>query len=110
LTLLPRAWAMYRQAAAAAVRLRELHAGAAEPEETPVPPARPANPARDGLLRLDGLGFRFPGSGHDLFGPLTLTLPETGLVVLAGESGSGKSTLLRLLLGLLRPSAGTIVL
>lgn len=105
LTLLPRAWAMYRQAAAAAVRLRELL-------DAPTPESRPAagspGPAASDLLQLDSLTFRFPDSPGEVFGPLTLTLPETGLVVLSGPSGGGKSTLLKLLLGLLPPTSGNI--
>lgn len=38
---------------------------------------------------------------------VSLSLPPGAAVGLIGESGSGKSTLARVLLGLLRPDAGT---
>jgi ABC-2 type transport system ATP-binding protein len=47
------------------------------------------------------------------FGPvtaldrLTVELPNAGVIGLVGPNGSGKSTLIRILLGLIRPSAGT---
>ena len=47
------------------------------------------------------------------FGPvtaidrLTLELPSAGVIGLVGPNGSGKSTLIRILLGLIRPTAGT---
>lgn len=40
-------------------------------------------------------------------GPVTLTIPE-GTIGLLGPNGAGKSTLVRLLLGLLRPTAGVV--
>jgi ABC-2 type transport system ATP-binding protein len=40
-------------------------------------------------------------------GPLTLSLPE-GSVGLLGPNGAGKSTLIRLMLGLLRPTSGSL--
>ncbi|MBJ7518822.1 MAG: ATP-binding cassette domain-containing protein [Solirubrobacteraceae bacterium] len=39
--------------------------------------------------------------------PLDLDLPAGGIIGLVGPNGSGKSTLIRMLLGLVRPSAGT---
>lgn len=39
---------------------------------------------------------------------VTLTFPERSTTVMLGTSGSGKSTVLRLLLGLIRPSAGQV--
>lgn len=39
---------------------------------------------------------------------VSLTLPPGSAVGLIGESGSGKSTLARVLLGLIRPDAGTV--
>jgi len=47
------------------------------------------------------------------FGPvtaldrLTVELPPAGVIGLVGPNGSGKSTLIRILLGLIRPTAGT---
>lgn len=38
---------------------------------------------------------------------LTLEIPDTGVIGLVGPNGSGKSTLIRMLLGLIRPTAGT---
>lgn len=39
--------------------------------------------------------------------PLTLELPSSGVIGLVGPNRSGKSTLIRMLLGLVRPTAGT---
>ena len=40
---------------------------------------------------------------------LSFSLPKGAMRILLGESGSGKSVVLKLILGLLRPDAGTIV-
>ena len=67
----------------------------------------------DGDVRLiaRGLLVRYPGT--DPAAPPALALDELELVpgrsvALVGESGSGKTTALRALLGVVRPSAGTV--
>jgi ABC-2 type transport system ATP-binding protein len=45
--------------------------------------------------------------GQQALGPVTATVPE-GTVGLLGPNGAGKSTLVRLLLGILRPTEGTV--
>ena len=40
--------------------------------------------------------------------PCSLTLPDSGLVVIIGETGSGKSTLLSILGGMQKPDSGEI--
>ena len=62
-------------------------------------------------LRAIDLEIRYPGT--DAKAPPALALDHLELVpgrslALVGESGSGKTTALRSLLGLLRPSAGTV--
>jgi NitT/TauT family transport system ATP-binding protein len=54
--------------------------------------------------------FLLPG-GHDLqaLRDISLAIREREVVALIGPSGCGKSTLLRLLVGLTRPSAGTVL-
>lgn len=46
---------------------------------------------------------------HPILERFSLTLPGSGLTVLAGPSGCGKTTLLRLLAGLERPAAGQVI-
>lgn len=56
------------------------------------------------LLSADELTMRYPGGVLALDG-LTLEL-EPGLIGLVGANGAGKSTFIKILLGLLRPTAG----
>ncbi|WP_236578398.1 ABC transporter ATP-binding protein [Streptomyces tendae] len=68
-------------------------------------------PTAPPLLVADGLRktYQLPGGGsliaaHDM----SFTLPTGGSVGIVGESGSGKTTVARMLVGLVRPDAGTI--
>jgi ABC-type multidrug transport system ATPase subunit len=71
-----------------------------------VPPAA-AIPANAGL-RIRGVGVRI-GSANLLTG-ITATLKPGMLCALIGPSGAGKSTLIKVLLGIKKPAAGTVLL
>ena len=47
-------------------------------------------------------------AGRAALGPLSLEVPTGRTTVLIGPSGCGKSTLIRLLVGLIKPDAGTV--
>jgi ABC-type bacteriocin/lantibiotic exporter with double-glycine peptidase domain len=55
-----------------------------------------------------GLTFRYEQTGPPVLDEVTLTLPPGGKLGIVGRTGSGKSTLALLLLGLLKPSGGSI--
>ena len=57
-------------------------------------------------MTIDRLGYAADGAA--LLDDLSLRLPAGGATVLLGANGAGKSLLLRLVMGLLRPSAGAI--
>ncbi|HEX9124512.1 MAG TPA: metal ABC transporter ATP-binding protein [Actinomycetota bacterium] len=59
-------------------------------------------------LTVEVSGLRFGYGAAPIFDGLDLRLEPGEFAVLAGANGSGKSTLLRLLVGLLRPEAGTV--
>jgi ABC-type dipeptide/oligopeptide/nickel transport system ATPase subunit len=59
------------------------------------------------LLSVQDVTFGYNASKRVLDG-VSLTIEPGDSIGLVGESGSGKTTLLRLLLGLTRPSSGTI--
>ncbi|QXV55804.1 ABC transporter ATP-binding protein [Amycolatopsis sp. TNS106] len=64
-----------------------------------------AAPSRPPAVRVDGLTKRF---GRTLaVDDLSLTVPPGEVFGFLGPNGAGKSTTIRLLLGLIRPSAGT---
>ncbi|WP_036665429.1 ABC transporter ATP-binding protein [Paludibacterium yongneupense] len=66
--------------------------------ETPLP--------LDGDIRVDGLGFRYPGAAQATLSEIGFTLAAGRTLGVVGATGSGKSTLLRLLLRHYHPDAG----
>jgi len=59
------------------------------------------------LIKLQKVSFAYP-HGRPVFQGIDLDLPPGRRVGLVGPNGSGKTTLLHLMVGLNRPSAGTI--
>ena len=102
--LLPRGYALLQSARAGAARLLELR-----DYETPVePPPDAPLPPRQSAVRLPNLTVSWP---HEtVLDDLTLELTGPALVALTGPSGGGKTTLLKVLLGLLKPSSGSVLL
>jgi oligopeptide/dipeptide ABC transporter ATP-binding protein len=62
------------------------------------------------LLQLSGLHVHYKGRGGiaRAVDGVDLALPQGDVLALVGESGCGKTTLARAILGLVRPSAGTV--
>ena len=67
--------------------------------------AAPACTASDFAIRIDGLTKRF--GRIDAVDDLSLTVSQGEVFGFLGPNGAGKSTTIRLLLGLIRPSAGS---
>jgi ATP-binding cassette subfamily B protein len=61
-------------------------------------------------LRLEGLGFRYPGQEGWALRGITLDVPEGRSLAIVGHNGSGKTTLIKLLTGLYQPTEGRILL
>ena len=67
-------------------------------------------PVVEGHLRLKGVAFRYPGTSDDVLSDVDLEILPGQKVAFVGRSGSGKTTLVNLLVGLYRPTRGTIYL
>ena len=59
---------------------------------------------------FEGHGLACHRGGRDVFEGLDCALERGGALLVTGPNGSGKSSLLRILAGLLRPSAGALLL
>lgn len=62
------------------------------------------------ILSASDLSFSYDGPGRAVLRGVSLEVPAGAVMAILGPNGSGKTTLLRLLLGALRPAAGTIKL
>src|SRR5688500_14414576 len=73
----------------------------------PAPTAAPAPaPPETGVVRLDSVELRFEQNW--VLRGVTLQVPIRERLVILGQSGGGKSTLLRLILGILKPTKGSV--
>lgn len=61
------------------------------------------------VVDLEGVGYRYPGTDHDVLASVDLHLDRGQHTAIVGRSGCGKSTLLSLTAGLLDPGAGSVV-
>ena len=60
-------------------------------------------------LKITHLGFTGQ-DGNEIIRDINLNIPQGSFMTITGESGGGKSTLLRCLLGLYKPSSGSITI
>jgi phospholipid/cholesterol/gamma-HCH transport system ATP-binding protein len=61
----------------------------------------------DPAVAFDRVSFAF--DDHVVLRDVSFTIPRGGMKIMFGASGAGKSTVLKLILGLVRPDAGTIL-
>lgn len=59
------------------------------------------------IIQLENIGFSYTGGGSVLDN-LCFTLKEGEKLGLIGQNGSGKTTFLQIIMGLIKPSSGTI--
>jgi ATP-binding cassette, subfamily B, bacterial len=85
--------------------LEDHHAASVADAGTAPAPAR----LTSGIALRD-LSFHYPGTERPVLSSLTLDLPAGATVAIVGENGSGKTTLVKLLLGMYRPTSGTIAI
>ncbi|MEV5509138.1 thiol reductant ABC exporter subunit CydD [Streptomyces orinoci] len=79
-------------------------------ERKPLPAGdRPAPDARRAVLSVDRLMVRHPGRDAPALPETSFELRPGETLALTGPSGTGKSTVLNALLGLVRPSAGRVL-
>jgi ABC-2 type transport system ATP-binding protein len=62
------------------------------------------------MVIINDLDFRYSKKQAPLFQELSCELPSGSIVGLLGKNGAGKTTLLKLMIGLLRPTEGTVQL
>lgn len=65
--------------------------------------------ARLDMPQLEGRGLGCHRGGRVVFRDLSFALGAAAVLVVTGPNGSGKSSLLKILAGLIRPSAGTLL-
>jgi NitT/TauT family transport system ATP-binding protein len=63
-----------------------------------------------GLLRLENIWKKFPGSSVPILSDITLQCRPGEFVVVVGPSGCGKTTLLNVAAGMVAPDRGTVTL
>lgn len=69
---------------------------------------RSNRPIKNGTVELVDVEFNYPEESIKVFEKLNLSVQAGERVAIVGRSGSGKSTLMKLVLGLYRPTKGTI--
>lgn len=85
----------------------ELERSAEQRVDDPRSGPRPAR--RLEHLRVEGLGFAYPGTNRRVLDDVSLEVGPGEVVALVGENGSGKTTLVKLLCQLYAPDSGRML-
>ena len=75
---------------------------------SPPPDRALALPRPAGRLSVEGVSYYLPGSTRPILRNVSFQLEPGEMLGIIGPSGAGKSTLARLLVGVLKPSQGTV--
>jgi ATP-binding cassette subfamily C protein LapB len=67
-------------------------------------------PSFNGAIRFQGVSFAYPGEEHPVLHNVSFSIKPGEKVGLIGRIGSGKSTIHKLILGLYKPTEGSILL
>ncbi len=113
LRLLPAAQSIYlgiAQTRAGTATLNTVYSDLCDRDRLEPMQAIPPEPLRPKQrIILDGVHYRYPNAPVDSLADITVSIPVGSSVGIVGTTGAGKTTLVDVLLGLLRPSAGAIV-
>ncbi len=60
-------------------------------------------------IRIKNVSYRYPNTDRDVINDVTFTIPDGASVGFIGASGAGKSTIADIILGILTPTAGTVM-
>jgi ATP-binding cassette subfamily C protein LapB len=98
-------WRTFGQFRAAKKRLDALLHMPPDRTESAIQLPRPT-----GVLRLEGVTFKFPGAEHPLIQPISGEIGPLGLHAIVGPNGSGKTTILKILRGLYPATEGRVLI
>jgi ATP-binding cassette subfamily B protein len=59
-------------------------------------------------IRFENVSFHYPNNKQTVLSDVSLTIKQGQHVAIVGENGAGKSTFIKLLLGLYKPTSGTV--
>lgn len=62
------------------------------------------------MIHIDNMGFTWPNTHESCLHSINLHIKQGESIALMGDNGAGKSTLFKLLVGLLKPSTGSILI
>lgn len=90
--------------------LQDLMDAGAAANTTSSPATAPIQPEPEMTAQAENLTVVYPGSDEPALRDVTFRLPAGASLALVGPSGAGKSTLADALLGVLRPTAGSVTI
>ncbi|MDQ3630330.1 MAG: ABC transporter ATP-binding protein/permease [Actinomycetota bacterium] len=102
------AWFVRTHRAVARLRWFSEYAAGAHAQVTPSQAQAVPGRLQSGI-RIEKLGFRYPGTRAPVLHDVNLKLPAGCTVAIVGENGAGKTTLVKLLLRLYEPTSGRIL-
>jgi ATP-binding cassette subfamily B protein len=60
------------------------------------------------LIRFENVSFHYPNNEQTVLDDVSMTIKQGQHIAIVGENGAGKSTFIKLLLGLYKPTSGTV--